>query len=126
MNKYANTKQDIHERIFCFILRVFQLIKKVPKTVENIAIIEQISKSLTSIGANDQEADGAQSKKDFIAKYGIVKKEAKETDYGMRIIIELQLLKGEELEQLKQESSECKEILKIISSIIINAKSHDI
>lgn len=126
MNKYANTKQDIHERIFCFILRVFQLIKKVPKTVENIAIIEQISKSLTSIGANDQEADGAQSKKDFIAKYGIVKKEAKETDYWMRIIIELQLLKGEELEQLKQESSECKEILKIISSIIINAKSHDI
>lgn len=43
-------------------------------------IDKQIVKSATSMGANDQEADGLQSKKDFIAKYSIVKKETKETN----------------------------------------------
>jgi len=48
-----------------------------PKTTENIPVISQVSSSLTSIGANDQEADATTSKKDFIAKYAIVRKETK-------------------------------------------------
>ncbi len=122
MNNYANTNLDIHQRIFKFIIRVFTLLKKIPKSAENMAIIGQLGKSLTSIGANDQEADAAQSKKDFIAKYAIVKKETKETLYWMKIVFELRLLTVTDLTMWQKEMIECEEILKIVSSIIISAK----
>ena len=78
MNKYRNTPQDIHVRIYRFIIGCFRdVVKKIPKTTENLPIISQLSSSLTSMGANDQEADATSSKKDFIAKYSIVKKETK-------------------------------------------------
>src|SRR3989338_3786958 len=87
MNKYSNTPQDIHIRIYRFILDCFSdVVRKIPKNTENIPIISQLSSSLTSIGANDQEADAAGSRKDFIAKYQIVKKETKETVYWLSFL----------------------------------------
>jgi len=56
---------DIHERIYKFVIRVINLTKQLPKTPQNEVIIYQIVKSATSMGANDQEADGAESKKDL-------------------------------------------------------------
>ncbi|MBI1982472.1 MAG: four helix bundle protein [Candidatus Levybacteria bacterium] len=72
---------DIHERIYRFVIRVINLVKQLPKTPENIILINQITRSATSMGANDQEADGTDSKKDFVSKYTIVRKESKETNY---------------------------------------------
>ncbi len=87
MNKYRDTDKDIHKRIYYFILNCFrEVIKKIPKTVENIPIIQQLTSSLTSMGANDQEADAAATKKDFIAKYTIVRKETKETKYWLSFV----------------------------------------
>jgi len=87
MNKYLGTKKDIHTRIHKFVTCCFMdVVRKIPKAPENITIIKQISASLTSMGANDQEADAADSKKDFVAKYRIVKKETKETKYWLSFI----------------------------------------
>ena len=87
MNKYKDTPQDIHSRIYKFVINCFKnVVKKIPRTTESFPIISQLSSSLTSMGANDQEADGASTKKDFIAKYYIVKKEAKETKYWLSVI----------------------------------------
>ncbi len=84
MNKYRGTEKDIHTRIYKFVINCFRdVVKKIPKTTENIPIINQVSSSLTSIGANDQEADATTSKKDFIAKYSIARKETKETKYWL-------------------------------------------
>src|SRR5258708_1522752 len=92
MQKSFNGKKqyekDIHERIYQFVIRVLNLIKVLSKTPQNDVIIYQLTKSVTSMGANDQEADGAESKKDFIAKYTIVKKENKETNYWLRVIFD--------------------------------------
>lgn len=52
-------KYDIHDRIFEFIVRVIELTKILPRTAQNLMIIGQIMPSVTSMGANDQEADGA-------------------------------------------------------------------
>ncbi|KKQ23233.1 MAG: hypothetical protein US40_C0016G0021 [Candidatus Roizmanbacteria bacterium GW2011_GWC2_37_13] len=94
MNKYSNTEKDIHKRIYKFVISCFNnIVKKIPKTVENLPIIEQISSSLTSMGANDREADASTSRKDFIAKYTIVKKETKETEYWLSVIKDTFLVK---------------------------------
>lgn len=76
-----NKQRDIHERIYRFVLQVLKLLNSLPKTKINLNIIDQCSRAVTSVGANDQEADVCQSKKDFLCKYGIVKKELKETNY---------------------------------------------
>jgi four helix bundle protein len=120
MNKYKDTPQDIHSRIYKFVICCFKdVVRKIPKTTESFPIISQISSSLTSIGANDQEADGASTKKDFISKYYIVKKETKETKYWLSVIKDTDLLSKDILESYIEE---CHEILMIVSKIINNTK----
>lgn len=120
MNKYKGTNKDIHSRIYYFVVNCFKnVVKKIPKTTENIPIISQLSSSLTSMGANDQEADGASTKKDFIAKYYIVKKETKETKYWLSIVADCFLVSKEIVLPYIQE---CQEILMVVSKIINNTK----
>ena len=71
-------KREIHERIYKFVLQVFTSVKQIPKTTENIVLIKQVARSAGSIGANALEADGSESKKEFIHRLTISKKEAKD------------------------------------------------
>lgn len=120
MNKYSGTDKDIHLRIHNFTVKCFiNIIRKITKVTENLPIIKQISASLTSIGANDQEADAADSNKDFIAKYTIVKKETKETKYWLRFIADTNILSESIVEPYIREAQE---ILLIVSKIIQNSK----
>ncbi len=121
MNKYVGTDKDIHIRIHKFVVNCFiNIVRNIPKTTENIPIIRQVSASLTSMGANDQEADAAESNRDFIAKYTIVKKETKETKYWLTIIRDTGILAGDQIDPYIKESQE---ILLIICKIIQNSKS---
>ena len=122
INKQINEKakeRDIHERIYKFVIQVIKLTKMLPKNPQNDVIIHQIVKSASSMGANDQEADGAESKKDFIAKYAIVKKENKETNYWLRVIEDTNPGISIRMDHLKKEGLE---LVRIISAIIISAK----
>jgi len=74
-------KYDIHERIFRFVVDVIEFVKLLSRTVDSMIIIKQVTRSVTSMGANDQEADGALTKKEFVHRYSIVRKEGKETIY---------------------------------------------
>ena len=111
-----NKTYDIHERIYKFIVRVIILVNKLPKTPSNLVIIAQILKSVTSMGANDQEADGTLTKKDFVNKFGIVRKENKETNFWLRLIADTNSpsIGDEGLDILK----EGHELVLIISSIL--------
>lgn len=120
MNKYLNTDRDIHIRINKFVVSCFiNIVRKIPKSVENTPVIKQISASLTSIGANDQEADATDSSKDFFAKYKIVKKESKETKYWLSFIRDTYILPKHIVDPYIQE---CYEILLIVSKIVQTSK----
>lgn len=116
-----NTKSDIHARIYDFVLQVIALTKVLDKSLYNQVITHQLLRSATSMGANDQEADGAESRKDFIAKYSIVKKETKETNYWLRLIFDTNPHLQERLSDTQQEGQE---LAKIVSTIIINTKKN--
>ncbi len=109
---------DIHERIFKFVIRVLKLIKCLSKNKVNEVLLEQLVRCVTSIGANDQEADGVSSKKDFIHCYTIVRKEAKETMYWLKLIAENNPEIKNRMGDLLRENEE---LIKIVSSIIQNA-----
>ena len=110
----SNKDYNIHERIFQFILAVLRFIDKLPKTSRNLIIIGQLSRSVTSMGANDQEADGALTRNDFVHGCTVVRKEGKETVYWIRLLGELNKPFYDESSVLQQEGSE---IVVIISTI---------
>ncbi|MDV2989112.1 MAG: four helix bundle protein [Dehalogenimonas sp.] len=106
---------DIHERIYQFILRTIKLVDTLPKTTSNAIISNQLLRCVTSIGANDQEADGSLTKKDFIHCYSIVRKEAKETTFWLRLIGDTNDNLAHKMGPIIQEGHE---ITAIISTII--------
>lgn len=110
---------DIHKRIFNFVISVLKLTKLLPKTQQNLVFINQITRSVTSMGANDQEADGSSSRKEFFRSLTIVKKETKETNYWLKIIMETNPGYKDQTKPLIQEGQE---IEAIISSIIQKSK----
>jgi len=113
-----NKTFDIHERIFKFVVMVLKDIRNTPKTPENQIILNQLIRSVTSVGANDQEADGVSTKKDFIHCCTIVRKELKETKYWLRVLTEVNQLQSN---NLSRDINESDELIKILSTIIKNA-----
>ena len=104
---------DIHDRIFKFVISVLLLIKDIPNTEENKVIKNQLIRSVTSVGANDQEADGVSTKKDFIHCFTVVRRELKETHYWLRVLFELNPTL-----QMNPPLQESNELIKIVSTII--------
>ncbi len=113
--KNNQEKYDIHSRIYKFVVRVINLVNSLPKTPSNFVILNQILRSVTSIGANDQEADGTLSKKDFLHCYTIVRKEGKETMFWLNLISDTNPSLKPRMNDIIIEG---KELIAIISSII--------
>lgn len=112
-------KKDIYDRIYNFVLSTLNVVKVVPKTPENLVLIKQVVRSAGSIGANASEADGAETKKEFIHRFTISKKEAKETIYWLSLISDHNSKLKENFLPIIKENNE---IIAIVSTIIINAK----
>lgn len=77
---------DLEERTAIFAENIIKFCKKVPRNVITIPVISQLIRSGTSVGANYCEADDAESKKDFIHKMSICKKESRETKHWLRSV----------------------------------------
>jgi len=73
----------------------------------------------TSVSANAEEAQAAQSKPDFISKNSIALKEARETHYWLRLLIAAEIMSEEKLAGLRDEAEELKRIL---GSIVVSAR----
>ncbi|MDP4219465.1 MAG: four helix bundle protein [Bacteroidota bacterium] len=117
---YPDRKIDIHERTFDFAVRIVEFCRTLDNIPTNWVLSKQLAKSGTSIGANVEEAQGGQSKPDFIAKISIALKESRETNYWLRVIKESKGSESDELLYLIQESSE---LMKILAAILIKARS---
>ncbi|MGV7223761.1 MAG: four helix bundle protein [Nitrospinales bacterium] len=107
---------NLEERTFQFAKAVRLFIKTLPKTTSNVEDGKQVIRSSGSVGANYREANESLSKKDFIMRMKISRKEAKESSYWLRLIHETNTIKNiDDANKLIQEANE---LLKIFSSII--------
>ena len=110
----------VQEKSYNFALRIIQLNQLLITDNKEYVLAKQILKSGTSIGANVEEAIGAQSKKDFKAKISILYKEARETKYWLRLLRNSELLNSGLATSLLKD---CDERLKIIGSILKTLKN---
>lgn len=114
-------KYDLEERTAKFGENILEFAKKVPQNVITTPLIGQLIRSGTSVGANYNEADCAESKKDFEHKLGICKKEAKESKHWLRMIAKVEPKLKDEAKILWQESNE---LQLIFISIIKKSQSN--
>ena len=115
--------QDIRERTFNFAVEIIKFCGELPKNDVNRILIRQVIRSGTSIGANLEEAQGANTRPEFTNCTNIAKKEARETNYWLRLIAESnnQLAK-QKIERLIKESEE---ISKILTTIVKKLKNRN-
>lgn len=107
---------DLEERTLEFARRNRVFVKKIHKTVGNIEDGKQLIRASGSVGANYIEANESFSKKDFILRIKICRKEAKESRYWLMLI---DTTGDSELEKEQLESiQEATELMNIFGAII--------
>jgi len=106
---------------YAFALKVIKLYQKLSSEKKEFVLSKQILRSGTSIGANIEEANQAESKRDFIHKLGIAQKEANETHYWIRLLTDSNFLEQNTSVILKDD---CEELIKLITASIKTAKNN--
>jgi four helix bundle protein len=116
-----NTKKyDLEDRTLLFGKRIIHLAKALIKNPVNYVLISQVMRSGTSLGANYREANETMTKKDFLFRMRICRKEAKETIYWLQLIIEANNNLDKRVQPLLEE---CKQLLKIFAAIIVKSEA---
>ena len=119
MNERVKVKTDNHivVKSFDFSVRIVNLCKYLQAEKKEYILSKQLLRSGTSIGANVNESQAAQSTKDFIAKLSIASKEARETKYWIDLLTETDYLPKEH-RKVKELQNQNMELIKILTSII--------
>ncbi|MGA2297805.1 MAG: four helix bundle protein [FCB group bacterium] len=121
-------KNIIVEKSYKFALDIIKLFKFLKDVKNEYVISKQLLRCGTSIGANVNESQSAESTPDFIHKLSIAAKEARETEYWLQLLKESEYIDSKTFETI---NNECITILKILNSIILtsskknNSKIHN-
>ena len=121
MTEIQNSKQyNLEDRTWKFAKKVREFVKKLPRTISNLEDSKQVIRSSGSIGSNYIEANESLSKKDFVMRVKICRKEAKETIYWLKLV------EMNNIVNLENESkiliSEATELMKIFGGILEKCK----
>ena len=103
-----------------FAKKIIFLCRKIDVSYKESALVNQLLRSGTSIGANIHEAQYAQGKKDFVSKLEIAQKECYETEYWLELLFETDIIKQEEYKSFK---SECGAIRRMLISSLKTVKN---
>ncbi len=111
---------SVKEKSYSFALRIVKMYRHLTSAKREFLLAGQVLRSGTSIGANVEEANGAQSSKNFLSKITIAYKEARETHYWLRLLRDAGYLDE------KSGSSilvDCEELLRLLGKIKITTRS---
>ena len=105
------TPQELKARTKKFAIRVLKLADSLPRTASGRTLSGQVADSGTSVASNYRAACKGRSRKEFIAKLGIVEEETDETQLWLEIIMEYGLLPPKRVQPLYQEARELTAII---------------
>ncbi len=104
-------KRDLSERLLDYGARLIKLVESLPNTLVGRRVADQLLRSGTSVGANYEEACGAESKIDFIHKLQIALKEMREATYWIRLLVKSGKVPAVRISDLLDESNQLCAIL---------------
>jgi four helix bundle protein len=118
MDSNSDRTYNLDKRTFEFAQKVRNYVDRLSRKMTNIEIGKQLVRSAGSVGANYIEANEALSKKDFIMRIKICKKEAKESRYWL----ELSVPNSDNADSKSHLIGESTELIKILATIVNNVK----
>ena len=121
MKKQEKSSADIVLRTSDYALRIIKRYRHIQKDDVGRVIGKQLLRSGTSVGANVHEAQGAQSRADFIAKISITHKEILETVYWLHLLTEVNIVPSDRMAELQNKTQQ---IRKILASILLTTKQN--
>ncbi len=110
----------IQEKSYSFAVRIVRLYKHISTSKKEFVLTKQVLRSGTSIGANVEEAIGAQSRADFVSKMSVAYKEARETIYWLRLLRDTEYLTKTEFDSIY---ADAEELCRIIGAIQKSTKT---
>jgi four helix bundle protein len=112
--------RDLRQRTFLFALQIIKLCRHLDlRNGVSRVLARQLLRSGTSIGANVEEAQAAQSRLDFVNKNSIALKEARETHYWLRLLTASGEIAPQNLADLQQEAGE---IMRILGAVVVSSR----
>ncbi len=112
-------RKDIVKRTYKFALRILYIVNKLPKNIVTYRIIDQLVGCGASMGSNTEEASAGFSKSDFTYKMSIASKEARETNYFLRLLKDSGLIKEDSLfNEIVDAIDESNQIKKILTAVV--------
>jgi four helix bundle protein len=116
-------KSDVPDRAFEFAKRIVRLCQTLDgKPGVGRTLSRQLIRSGTSVGANVEEGQASQSRADFVAKYSIACKEARETLYWLRLLGATDVIDPDRLQSLLQE---CHELVSVLTAIVKRTRANN-
>lgn len=104
-------KRKLDERLLEYGARIIRLVESLPKNLTGRRIGDQLLRSGTSAGANYEEAQGAESKDDFVHKLHISLKELRESNYWLRMLVKAGTVPPQRMASLLDEPDELRAML---------------
>ena len=121
-NSFFMIESIVAQKSYLFAVRVVKLHLHICKKEKYVySMSSQLLRSATSIGANVEEALGGHTRKDFSAKMSIAYKEARETRYWIRILVECGIV---ETKMATSFMKDIDEITRILASIVKSSMEH--
>lgn len=117
INKGENVLKN---KSYAFALQVVKLCRKLQEDKKEYVLSKQLLRSGTAIGALTEEANQAESKADFIHKLSIANKEANETQYWIKLLIDTEIINPIEGKELLVN---CNELIRIVTASIKTSKT---
>ena len=113
--------EDIRTRTYGYSLRAIKLYRALQERKDGAGWVlgKQYLRAATSIGANVEEAQSGESRLDFVHKYGIAQKEARESLYWLKLLAESGIIP---LPRLKPLMKETEELFAVITGIMLSTK----
>jgi four helix bundle protein len=107
---------DLEERTFAFARDVREFVRGLKPTIANAEDAKQLARASGSVGANYIEANESLSKKDFLMRIKICRKESKESRYWLRLVD----TSGDQKQEIRRQElmQEATELMNIFGSII--------
>jgi four helix bundle protein len=122
-DKMNSKTEELLYRTFDFGVNCLLFLEALPKSKMYAIITFQLGKASTSMGANYEEAQSAESGKDFVHKIGVVLKESRESNYWLRVLNAV-LIEPKKVDKFKSILNESFELKKIFTSIKLTAQQN--
>ena len=112
-------ESPLRDKSYAFALAIVRQVRTLRRQSQEYELFSQLLRSATSVGANVEEANAGQSRRDFVAKLAIARKDANEARYWLRILRDAEVMEAVVVSRLIED---CEELIRMLTASVKTAQ----